>query len=254
MTQEDLRSFLDEKYNLYCRLEFIADDPIQIPHRFTKLQDVEIAGLIAAMFAWGQRKTIINKATQFIRFLDDDPFDFVQNAKPSDLKPLEKFVHRTFNGQDAVGLIIALQNVYRKHKSLESLFISAEGKNMKAGLTNFRTILLENGLESRTKRHLPNPEEGSAAKRLNMYLRWMVRNDGRGVDFGVWKNIKTSQLSCPLDVHTGRVARSLGLLLRPQSDWRAVEELDANLRKLDAIDPVKYDFSLFGLGVYEGFK
>lgn len=253
MNTEELRVFLNQKYHQFATEAFLADDPIQIPHRFSQKEDIEIAGLFASLFAWGQRKTIINKANELLNAMDDAPFDFVKNAKRADLKILNGFVHRTFNAEDVKGIVRALQRIYSEHNSLEALFIhSNDTKDLKSGLHQFKQAFIENGILARTNRHLPDPFAGSAAKRINMYLRWMVRKDA--VDFGIWQNISPSLLSCPLDVHSGRVARSLELLKRTQNDWRAVEELNIALRALDSKDPVKYDFALFGLGVFEDFK
>ena len=251
--QYELKDFLDTKYKGYSKAEFIGSDPIQIPHRFTKKQDIEIAGLFAALFAWGQRKTIINKASELLERMGNAPYDFISGASADDLSALNGFVHRTFNADDVRGFAMALQRFYKKNQSLESLFIHPEDViDLKNGLHQFKQFFIAKGILKRTERHLPDPFSNSAAKRINMYLRWMVRKDG--VDFGIWQNISPALLSCPLDVHSGRVARSLGLLNRKQNDWRAVEELNIALRKLDPLDPVKYDFALFGLGVFEGFE
>ncbi len=255
MNQTELKSFLDEKYAQYCTREFLELDPIQLPHRYKKRLDIEVAGLFAALFAWGQRKTIINKGSELLARMDESPADYVLNATTSDLKNLDGFVHRTFNEVDVKSLVLALQDVLQKNDSLEALFlVDDQAKNLKNGLANFRNQLIAVGLPKRTWRHLPDPFNKSAAKRVNMFLRWMVRTDSPGVDFGIWQQLSPARLSCPLDIHSGRVARSLKLLKRPQNDWQAVEELDKKLRKLDANDPVKYDFALFGLGVFEGFS
>lgn len=248
----DLKSFLDQKYHAYAQASFLATDPIQIPHRFSDLRDIEIAGLFAAMFAWGQRKTIINKCNELLTRMDEAPFAFVMHATKREKKGLAGFAHRTFNDQDVLHILNGLHAAYAIHDSLEALFIPHENANaVKAGISAFRAHFEKCGAPPRTLRHLPDPERGSAAKRLNMYLRWMVRNDT--VDFGIWKRISPAVLHCPLDVHSGRVARALGLLKRTQNDWLAVEELSVALRKMDPEDPVKYDFALFGLGVFEGF-
>lgn len=253
MQQNELKDFLDTKYEAYSTTEFIKSDPIQIPHRFTQKQDIEIAGLFAALFAWGQRKTIINKASMLLERMDNAPYDFISGASADDLSVLNGFVHRTFNDVDLIGMVKALQIFYLENESLQGLFNHPEDTTQyKNGLAQFKAWFVNNGIPSRTQRHLPDPLKGSAAKRINMYLRWMVRKDD--VDFGIWTKLSPSLLSCPLDVHSGRVARSLGLLTRTQNDWKAVEELDLALRKLDATDPVKYDFALFGLGVFEQFN
>ena len=252
MQKQALKDFLEEKYHQYATADFLREDPIQIPHGYTQKEDIEIAGLFAAIFAWGQRKTIINKAKELLSRMDNTPFEFVTSASTTDLKSLHGFVHRTFNAADVTGIVLALRSAYQKFGSLEPLFVHpADASDLKNGLTQFRQYIADNGALPRTLRHLPDPFANSAAKRVNMYLRWMVRTDA--VDFGIWKNISPALLSCPLDVHSGRVARSLGLLKRTQNDWRAVEELNITLRELDPEDPVKYDFALFGLGVYEGF-
>ena len=246
----ELKDFLDEKVDKYNTKDFIPVDPISVPHLFEKKQDIEISGFLAATIAWGQRVTVVNNARKFVELMDYRPHDFVLNASPHDLKPLENFVHRTFNGTDALFFLRSLKHIYQTNDSLEALFKS---ENVKNGLVNFRTQFFSISHEKRTEKHVSNPERGASAKRLNMFLRWMVRSDNRGVDFGIWKSISLSQLHCPLDVHSGRVARKLGLLKRKQNDWKAVEELSVSLRKLDPIDPVKYDFALFGLGVFEKF-
>ncbi len=253
MQHNELKDFLDTKYSTFCAPGFIESDPIQIPHQFTRKQDIEIAGLFAALFAWGQRITIINKANNLIERMDHAPYDYLKHASDSDFNSLHGFVHRTFNDEDLIGIVHALRSFYQGNESLEILFLHPEDQfNYKNGLAQFKGYFIENGILPRTQRHLPDPFKGSAAKRINMYLRWMVREDD--VDFGIWNNLSTAKLSCPLDVHSGRVARLLGLLGRKQNDWRAVEELDVALRALDATDPVKYDFALYGLGVFEQFS
>jgi len=252
MQNEVLKDFLEAKYRQYATPNFLADDPIQIPHQFSKKQDIEIAGLFAALFAWGQRKTIINKSHDLLARMDHAPFEFVTTSTPKDLKALKSFAHRTFNEDDVAGIVLALRAVYVNFGTLEKLFIHPKDEtDLKNGLHQFKQFFVDAGILKRTERHLPDPFAGSAAKRVNMYLRWMVRKDA--VDFGLWQNISPALLSCPLDVHSGRVARSLGLLKRTQNDWKAVEELNQSLREFDSADPVKYDFALFGLGVYEGF-
>jgi uncharacterized protein (TIGR02757 family) len=252
MQNEVLKEFLEAKYRQYATADFLEADPIQIPHQFSKKQDIEIAGLFAALFAWGQRKTIINKSNELLARMDHAPFEFVITSTSKDLKSLNGFAHRTFNADDLTGIVLALRAAFALYGSLEKLFIHPDDVgDLKNGLQQFKQFIAANGALPRTLRHLPDPFAGSAAKRVNMYLRWMVRNDA--VDFGLWKGISPALLSCPLDVHSGRVARSLGLLTRSQNDWQAVEELNQSLREFDSADPVKYDFALFGLGVYEGF-
>jgi uncharacterized protein (TIGR02757 family) len=250
----DLKAFLDEKYLQYNNPKFIESDPIQVPHLFQKKEDIEIAGLLAATIAWGQRKTIIANSLKMMELLDHAPHDFVMNHQSKDLKRFSGFVHRTFNENDLVWFIEALQNIYRNHHSLENVFKPlSQDANLKNGIDRFRLAMLETPHETRSQKHVSSPLKGSASKRLIMYLRWMIRQDNAGVDFGIWKDISPALLSCPLDVHSGNVARKLGLLNRKQNDWRSVEELDSQLRKLDPTDPAKYDYSLFGLGVFEGF-
>lgn len=260
MKQPDLlllKEFLDEKHLLYNNKTFIESDPISIPHLFTKKQDIEVAAFFAATIAWGNRQSIIKNANKLMQLMDFSPHSFVTEATPKDLKRFSIFVHRTFNGTDCVFFIQALQNIYKKHRSLETLFskgIQPTDKNIKNGLVSFREEFFAIKHPARTQKHVSNPLKNSSAKRLCMFLRWMVRQDKAGVDFGVWKNINPALLCLPLDLHTGNVSRKLGLLTRKQNDWQAVEEVTVLLKQMDAKDPVKYDFALFGLGVFEGFK
>jgi len=251
---EALRDFLDQKVLEYQRPEFLTSDPIQIPHRFVKKEDIEISGLLTATIAWGNRKSIINNALLMMELLDQAPYQFVKDHTNKDLKSLRNFVHRTFNGTDFTFFIKALQHIYAHHGGLESVFTSnAEAKSLQNSIAEFKRLFFVLEHPKRTEKHISDPSRGSAAKRINMFLRWMVRDSAAGVDFGLWKSLHPSQLSCPLDVHSGKVARKLGLLSRKQNDARAVQELDASLRYLDPEDPVKYDFALFGLGVFEKF-
>jgi uncharacterized protein (TIGR02757 family) len=255
MDRPELHALLEEKYDRYCRPEFLTDDPLLIPHLFEDPRDREIAGLIAATIAWGQRPTIIRNAKKAMHLMGHEPYRFVMDHSDSDLIGLQGFVHRTFNGDDLIHFVRALRHIYRQHASLEEVFL--QGMNdreptMRAALLHFKQTFFSIPHLARTQKHVADPSRGSSAKRLNMYLRWMVRDDGRGVDLGLWKRISPALLSCPLDVHSGRVARQLGLLSRTQDDWRAVEELDTALRSFDPSDPVKYDFALFGMGVFEG--
>ncbi len=252
---EDLKDFLDEKYAFYNRPEFIESDPIQIPHSFTLKEDIEIAAFLAAAIAWGRRSMIIKKAVDLMGLLENNPYDFLMNATEKDLKRFLNFQYRTFKEGDARYFILSLQNIYRNHGGLQALFEKAffETNSIKEALIRFRVVFLSMHPEQRTLKHVADVGRGSAAKRLNMFLRWMVRTDNKGVDFGLWKNIPSSALMIPLDVHTGNVARKLGLLERKQNDWRAVEEMTGRLREMDSDDPVKYDFALFGLGVFEDF-
>lgn len=261
LSREELYMFLEEKYDQYNRSSFIEADPISIPHQFSKKEDIEISGFLAATIAWGQRVTIIRNANKLMELMDNGPHDFVLNHSAKELKRLAPFVHRTFNGVDCVYFIQALKNIYLKHGGLEQVFsVTADVKH---SISNFKKIFFELKHAARTMKHVSDPVAGSSAKRINMFLRWMVRKDRRGVDFGIWgppsnsprrgEGLRPEILCCPLDIHTGNVARKLGLLKRKQNDWLAVEELTNNLRSFDPIDPVKYDFALFGLGAFEGF-
>ena len=254
MTPAELKEFLDEKVVLYNKPDFITSDPIQIPHLFSRKEDIEIAGFLAATIAWGNRKMIIANAKKMINLMGDSPYDFVMSHKEHHLEPLDSFVHRTFNGTDFTTFIKALQHIYTNHGGLEAVFaMHAKKDSLQPAISQFKKVFFEIPHQGRTQKHVSDPLSGSAAKRINMYLRWMVRNDNTGVDLGIWKSIPASALSCPLDVHSGSVARKLGLLTRKQNDAKALAELDAQLRIMDAADPVKYDFALFGLGVFEGF-
>ena len=254
MRKAALKEFLDEKVVLYNNPQFIASDPIQIPHLFTKKEDIEIAGFLTAIISWGNRTMIIRNAHKMMHLLDNSPHDFIINHQEKDLKSLEGFVHRTFNHTDFQQFISSLKHIYTEHGGLENaLAITDKSKTYQTAIHNFKTLFFEVEHLQRTKKHISDPLKNSAAKRINMFLRWMVREGKAGVDFGLWQTHKAAHLSCPLDVHSGNVARKLKLLLRKQNDWKAVAELDKNLRKLDAVDPVKYDFALFGLGVFEKF-
>lgn len=254
MNKTELKSFLDEKVVQYNTLDFIESDPVQIPHLFTQKEDIEIAGFLSATIAWGNRKMIIKNSHKMMNLMGNSPYDFVMSHTEDNLEQLESFVHRTFNGQDFSFFIRSLKNIYENHNGLESVFTSNQNlDHMQLSIAEFKKIFFEIPHLTRTQKHVSDPSNNSAAKRINMYLRWMVRQDNKGVDLGIWKNISPASLSCPLDVHSGNVARKLGLLSRKQNDGKAVAELDLQLRKLDPIDPVKYDFALFGLGVFEGF-
>ena len=252
MNASDRKDFLDEKVELYNNPNFIESDPIQIPHYYSLKEDIEIAGFLAATIAWGNRKMIINNAHKMMQLMGNSPYDFVMSHSDEQLAALSLFVHRTFNGQDFVTFVKGMQHIYQNHNGLEAVF-SKQNPTMQHTISDFKKLFFEIPHENRTEKHISDPLHGSAAKRINMYLRWMVRKDTKGVDLGIWKNIAAAQLSCPLDVHSGNVARKLGLLHRSQNDAKAVLELDTQLRILDANDPVKYDFALFGLGVFEGF-
>lgn len=254
MNHSELQSFLDEKVALYNNPNFIESDPIQIPHLYSVKEDIEIAGFLAATIAWGNRKMIIGNAKKMMDLMGNSPYDFVLSHNENQLEALEKFVHRTFNGQDFIGFIKGLQHIYQNHNGLEAVFSKhQEPHSMQKSISEFKKTFFEIPHQYRTEKHISDPLNGSAAKRLNMMLRWFCRQDQKGVDLGIWKSIPASALSCPLDVHSGNVARKLELLLRKQNDAKALSELDTNLRLLDPNDPVKYDFALFGLGVFEGF-
>ncbi len=269
LTDKTLFEFLEEKVNQYNRPSFIESDPVSIPHHFSRKEDIEIAGFLAATIAWGKRPIIIRNANLLMERMDLSPYEYVTSASAKDLKKLESFVHRTFNGVDAKFFVLALRNIYSKHGGLENVFeeglkniprkdtkanVATDFSPMQNAIIHFRETFISIKHNTRSDKHISNPASNSSAKRINMYLRWMVRKDKAGVDFGIWKNISPSLLQIPLDVHVGNVGRSLGLLQRNQSDWKAVEELTAKLREFDVKDPVKYDFALFGLGIFEGFK
>lgn len=251
---ENLKEFLDEKVEEFNQPYFIESDPIQVPKQFSGKENIEIAGFLTATIAWGNRPAIIKNALRLMAMLDNQPHDFILNASEDELKHLQKFVHRTFNGNDCVYFIRALRNIYTNHGGLQTVFTVGyqQDETIKSALAHFYNTFFEVDGE-RTRKHISNVQKGASAKRLNMYLRWLVRNDKRGIDFGLWNGIPSSALMLPLDVHTGNVGRKLGLLHRKSSDWKAVEEITAALRKFDKNDPVKYDFALFGLGVFEKF-
>ena len=257
----NLKIFLDRKVIEFNNPSFIADDPISIPHLFSKKQDVEIAGFFAAIFAWGIRKTIINKCKLLMQLMDNSPHNFCINHTENDLRRLERFSHRTFNDTDLLYFISFLKFHYSKNKSLENAFFNnvtiQQSKTsciIEESLNYFYQYFFSlEDFPQRTKKHIASPQRNSSCKRLNMYLRWMVRNDHKGVDFGIWKKISPSQLICPIDLHVARVAKHFNLLKRKQTDWQAAIELTEQLRKMDKNDPVKYDFALFGLGVLEKY-
>lgn len=258
MNESLLFEFLEEKYHFYNRPSFIESDPISIPRKFTQREDIEIIGFIIATISWGNRLSIINNGNKLIDYLGHAPFDYIMsyNKKKAQQLQTKKFVHRTFNADDLHYFISSLQHIYANLGGLEAVFskyLKPDDVNLKDAISKFGATFLSVKAPGRTAKHIAKPHENSAAKRINMYLRWMVRKDNAGVDFGLWNNINPSLLSIPLDVHSGRVARKLGLLHRTQNDWKAVEELNTSLRKFDAKDPVKYDFALFGLGVFEHF-
>ena len=254
MNSSELKDFLDEKVVQYNTLDFIESDPVQIPHLFSQKEDIEIAGFLSATIAWGNRKMIIKNSHKMMDLMGNAPYDFVMSHTDNDLKRLDTFVHRTFNGQDFASFIKSIKNIYENHNGLEFVYAqNQEAQTMQNSISEFKKTFFEIPHQYRTQKHISDPLNNSAAKRINMYLRWMVRQDSKGVDLGIWKSISPASLSCPLDVHSGNVARKLGMLTRKQNDGRALAELDIKLREFDANDPVKYDFALFGLGVFEKF-
>jgi len=253
LPHQELLEFLEAKYEQYNRPEFIKTDPISVPHRFTRKEDIEIAAFLTATISWGNRLSIVKDADKLIGLMDCSPYEFILYSNQKETERFTSFYHRTFNGRDCIFFLESLKNIYQNHKGLEALFCQDDATGMKGTLCRFRSIFLEIDHPLRSEKHIADPGRGASAKRLLMFLRWMVRNDQRGVDFGLWKKIPAHFLMCPLDIHSGNVARKLGLLERKQNDWKAVEELTGNLRQFDPEDPVKYDFALFGLGVFEGF-
>jgi uncharacterized protein (TIGR02757 family) len=255
ITEKDLFDFLEEKADEYNRPLFIELDPISIPHLFTKKEDIEIAGFLTASIAWGQRQSIIKNAQRLVGGMGHRPYEFVMQASGRELEAFRSFVHRTFNGTDCMFFLQSLRNVYEKHGGLEKVFVEGlqSGGDMSQAISRFKKIFFEMPHPARSQKHVADPLKGSSAKRLNMYLRWMVRKDKRRVDFGIWDRISPSALYCPLDLHSGRVARKLGLLEGKQNNWKAVQTLTSRLRNFDPADPVKYDFALFGLGIFENF-
>lgn len=252
MNLKELQSFLDFKAQQYESIDFITHDPIQIPHQFSKKEDIEIAAFLSGSIAWGNRVSILKSAQKMMDIMDNSPYDFVLNHQQKDFKNFKGFVHRTFNEQDLKYFVRALENIYKNHGGLDKLF-SSDKISLQERIHQFKNTFFELDHPPRTRKHVSDPLKGSAAKRINMFLRWMVRSGEKGVDFGIWKNISSSELSIPLDVHTGNVARKLGLLKRKQNDAKTLLELDTKLRKFDPNDPVKYDFALFGLGAFEKF-
>ncbi len=253
-TSANIREFLEEKVDIYNQPRFIDTDPISVPHRFAIKEDVEVSGFLTSVISWGKRDMIIRNALKIMELMGNRPYEFVMNHKDSHLEKFNGFVHRTFSGRDLKYFIRALKNIYLNYGGLEEVFsrYSTEYSTQTA-IHQFRKIFFTLDHPLSVTRHIPDPAKKSAAKRINMYLRWMVRNDNRGVDFGLWKSISPSILSCPLDVHSGNISRKLGLIRRKQNDAAAVAELDKVLRGFDREDPVKYDFALFGLGAVEKF-
>jgi uncharacterized protein (TIGR02757 family) len=256
MDVNSIKELLDEKYFKYNNPDFIDTDPIAIPHSFSTKENIEISGFLSATIAWGQRASILKNAFRLMKLLDNDPYDFIINSSKNDYKGLSKFCHRTFNSDDLIFFIQSIANIYRNHGGLEAVFTKQfiKSNDIRLSLQYFRNVFFENTHEKRTEKHISDITRKAACKRLNLFLRWMVRNDERGVDFGLWKSIPASALFIPLDVHIGNVSRNLGILKRNQDDWQSVEELTSVLRSFDALDPVKYDFALFGLGIFEKYN
>ena len=250
---KDLKSFLDQKVAQFNQLNFIENDPIQIPHQFSTLQDIEIIGFWTAMLAWGQRKTIINKSKELIELMEGAPYDFMLHHQEKDRKRFLDFKHRTFQATDTLYFLEFFQSYYQQNDSLELAFskhLQPNDLHIGKALSGFHEAFFSlPNAPQRTRKHIATPIRKSSCKRLNMFLRWMVRQDDCGVDFGLWKKIKPSQLLMPLDVHVDKVARKLDLLQRKQTDWLTVLELTEAMRQFDPTDPVKYDFALFGMGV-----
>jgi uncharacterized protein (TIGR02757 family) len=252
-TRDELYQLLEEKATQYNQLSFIETDPVQIPRQFSQKENIEIAGFLAATIAWGQRPTIIKNANRLVRLMDNQPHEFLLNTVEKDWGHFLGFKHRTFNGTDCLFFLRSLKNIYQNHGGLETVFTEGyrQGQSVASALCYFRKVFFEVAHENRSQKHVSNIEKGASAKRLNMFLRWMVRKDECGVDLGLWDNIPMAALLLPLDVHTGRQARQLGLLSRKQDDWKSVIELTENLRQFNPHDPVKYDFALFGMGAFE---
>ena len=252
---KELKDFLDEKVAQYNNPTFIELDPIQIPHSYTRKEDIEISGFLSATISWGNRTSIVKNAKRMLAYMGDSPYDFILNHNEQHLKKMDGFVHRTFNLVDLLTFIEGLKHLYKHKNGLEGIFVKYQtNESLQPAIHELKKEFFNIPHLERTRKHLPDPMTGSAAKKINMYLRWMIRQDNAGVDFGIWKNISPSKLSCPLDTHSGNVARKLGLLGRKQNDAKAVQELDGVLRQLDCHDPVKYDFALFGLGVSNDLK
>ena len=253
MTDPSIKIFLDKKVAEFDQPRFIKDDPVSIPHSFKRKQDIEIAGFFAAIFSWGNRKTIINKSVELMRLMDNAPYEFCTNSGDEDLKRLLNFSHRTFNSTDLLYFVSFFHFHYHLSDTLENAF-TKHGKTIEEMLIGFHDYFFSlNDVPPRTKKHIATPQRNSTCKRLNMFLRWMVRKDNHGVDFGIWEKISPSQLICPIDLHVARVAKRLGLITGKQSGWKSAIELTMKLREFDPEDPVKYDFALFGLGIVDKF-
>ncbi len=255
MNLSELKEFLDHKVLQFNTFDFIESDPVSVPHLFSKKEDIEISGFLTATLAWGNRKAIIQAAVQLMERMAHSPFDFVMNAGETELEELHNYYYRTFRGCDLEYYITALRNIYKIHHGLEHTFTTGylQKGSVWDAISDARNIFFSLPHLQRTEKHFSSPMSGSSCKRINMFLRWMVRKDLSGIDFGIWNGIPASALICPLDLHSGNVARKLGLIRRNQNDRQAVDELMATLRTFDAEDPVKYDFALFGLGVFEKF-
>jgi uncharacterized protein (TIGR02757 family) len=254
LSSKELKEFLDEKVVQYNTPAFIELDPIQIPHSYTGKEDIEISGFLSAVISWGNRISIVKNAKRMLAYMGNSPYDFILNHNENQLQKIDGFVHRTFNSDDLLYFIEGLRHLYRDRNGLEGIFVKYQThESLQPAIHELKKEFFTLPHLERTRKHLPDPLQGSAAKRINMFLRWMVRKDNTGVDFGIWNRISPSILSCPLDAHSGKVARKLGLLNRNQNNSKAVNELDQNLRGFDCTDPVKYDFALFGLGIYENF-
>ncbi len=252
--KDEIKDFLEFKVNEFNKPEFIELDPISVPHRFSSKEDIEISAFLTATISWGNRKAILGASDQMMQMMGESPYDFIMNLNENNYDKISKFYYRTFNSTDFVYFLKAIKNIYSKHNGLEALFNELTSKfSIQESISEFRNIFFELPHPTRTEKHVSDPINGSAAKRINMMLRWLIRNDNNGVDFGIWNKISPSKLSIPLDVHSGNTARKLGLLSRKQNDAKAVKELDIVLRSFDPLDPVKYDFALFGLGVIEKF-
>ena len=249
----EMKEFLEEKYTKFNSVDFIANDPVSIPHQYTNQRDIEISGFLTATIAWGRRDQIIKSATWLMEMMGNNPYEFLMDADEIQLGRFRKFYYRTFNGVDCTYFLLSLKNIYTRYNSMEDIFLETikNGSGLKSGMVHFRNRFFSLEHDKRTMKHLASVETGAAGKRLNMFLRWMVRSDNRGVDFGLWNRIDQSDLFIPLDIHSGNSARNLGLLKRKSNDWKAVEELTMILKTFDSSDPVKYDFALFGLGVNE---
>ncbi len=253
MTQAQLKNLLEEKYQEYAHPDFFLEtDPIQIPHQFKKKEDIEIAGFLTATLAWGTRSQIIKKSLLLMEWLDNSPYAFISQASPKEFEHLKQFIYRTFNGEDCYAFVLGVQNILSQYGSLEPAF-NIHTESMAHRLAAFKTAFFSIPHLSRTEKHVANPLKGSSAKRLCMYLRWMVRKDTNSVDFGIWDSISMSDLHLPLDVHSGKVARELGVLKRKQDDWKAVVEVTTALQKFDPKDPCKYDYALFGISAFDKF-